>query len=434
MPFSSCRTAILPVFSGKNSNIMRLKLLFLPLILGLIACNQALEEAKENEDMSYPSSFLGKDYFPHKVKPQLAQHFGVEYYGNYKVVKTDATFYPNEKDEEIRQDVLVLVQKGTDPPPLEGPLEEATLIYIPVETAAVNVQHSESFLRELSLENHINAIGGLYSYNNSMRNKALSGEIGQIGYSWHSPPNIEVLLERNPEVFLMTLASMDHTTSLEKCRQLAIPTAAVFDWAENDYLARAEWVKFYSLFFNAEQKANIVFQEIERRIDSLKTLTSTLESQESAIWGFYTSKQRWVMQISSFPAQYMQDAGLENILLANTKPNANGQQTLTTEELLLKGKNADHWVIGDIHAGPLPQEELMNTFEAWRTGKLYHNLKRVEPKSNAADWYATAIVRPDTVLADLIKLVHPQLLPGYTPVFMGYYDKETQGVTSIDTE
>ena len=408
--------------------------LLIILALLLLSCGQNPRETGEQVYSEKNLSAPNEDFFPHKVAPERAQHFSMDYHGNYKVVKTHATFYPNEKEEETRQDILLLVQKGTNPPPLEGPLRRASLIYIPVETVAVNVQHSESFLRELGLEDRINAIGGLYSYNNSMRNKALSGEIGQIGYSWHSPPNMEVLLERNPEVFLMTLASMDHTTSLDKCRQLDIPTAAVFDWAEKDYLARAEWVKFYSLFFNAEEKANKVFQEIAQRIDSLKTLTSNLESQESAIWGFYTSKQRWVMQISSFPAQYMRDAGLKNILLANTQPNANGQQTLTTEELLLKGKNADHWVIGDIHAGPLPQEELMNTFDAWRTDKLYHNLKRVEPKSNAADWYATAIVRPDTVLADLIKLVHPHLLPDYTPIFMGYYDKKSQGAASSESE
>ncbi|MEM7372466.1 MAG: ABC transporter substrate-binding protein [Bacteroidota bacterium] len=388
----------------------------------------------ENIKIDKPKSEV--DLFPHKVVPQLARHFRVSYHGNYKVVKTDATFYPNGEEEEgeIRQDVLVLVQRGSSPPHLHGELEKATIIEIPVKTAAVNIQHAESFLRELGLEHHINAIGGLYSYDHNMRNKAISGEIGQIGYSWHSPPNIEVLLQRQPDVFLMTLASMDHTTSLEKCRQVGIPTVAVFDWAEQAYLARAEWLKFYSLFFNAEEDANRVFHHIEERINSLKALTSDLPERESAIWGFYTSKQRWAMQISSFQAQYMQDAGLENILAQNTPANANGRQTLNTEELLLKGKEAKHWIIGDIHAGPLPQEDLMESFAAWRSGHLYHNMTRMDSKNNASDWYATAIVRPDTVLADLIKLTHPQLLADYSPVFLGHYDKHIQGPSSTEPE
>ena len=215
---------------------------------------------------------------------------------------------------------------------------------------------------------------------------------------------------------------MSHTESLNKCRQLGIPTAAVFDWAEQDYLARAEWLKFYSLFFNAEAKANQVFEEIATQIDTLKKLAATT-SKESAIWGYYTSKGKWLTEISSFPAQYLRDANLENVLLENTEANANGTQSLTTEQLLTRATTAEHWFIGDIHAAPLPKENIMSSFDAWNNEQLYHNMKRVRPKTNTADWYATAIVRPDSVLADVIKLVHPELLPEYEPVFMGNYQK-----------
>ncbi|WP_299534670.1 ABC transporter substrate-binding protein [Ulvibacterium sp.] len=371
-----------------------------------------------------------KDYFSAKVDVQYAQKFSVTYHKNYKVVRTSATLgdrsSSNGEAQDI-EDVMVLVQRGTNPPVIRDSLPNATIIYVPAGTVAVNVQHSESYLREIGLENRIAAIGGLYSYNDKMREKALEGTVGQIGYSWHSPPNFEVLLKRKPEVFLMTMASLDHKESLDKCRQLGIPTAAVFDWAESDYLARAEWIKFYALFFNAEKEANQVFENIADKIKTLKSITQSVALKESALWGFYTSKQRWKMHINSIPAQYMVDAGLKNVLLDNTKANADGAQTLTTEELLLKGKDVEHWVIGDIHAGPLPKESIMNNFEAWRTGNLYHNMERIKPKENASDWYAKAIVRPDIVLEDLIRLVYPQLLPDHSLVFMGHYNKVTEG-------
>ncbi len=402
----------------------------------LVACSQNTENSRTGNEQGISGTSQSQDYFPNKVQVEHARHFTVSYHGNYKTVHTDAIFYPDGEttEGEEKKDLLVLVQKGTQPPPLSGELENAQLIYVPVETVAVNVQHSESFLRELSLEHRINAIGGLYSYNSEMRNKASTGEIGQIGYSWHSPPKIEVLLEREPEVFLMTLASLDHAASLEKCRQLNIPTAAVFDWAEEDYLARAEWLKFYALFFNAEEQANQVFQEIVNRIQELKDLTADIPNTESAMWGYYINSGRWVMHLTSFQAQYLRDAGLENILLTNTKPDADGVNILKTEELLDKGKEADHWMIGDVHASPLPQEEVMTSFEAWNSNRLYHNMTKEDPLSGTSDWYATAIVRPDTVLADLIKLVHPELLPDYQPVFMGMYDKTTQGKAPESSE
>ena len=393
----------------------------------LFGCNTEAEKKKAVPKISTASV---KDVFQHKVAPKYAKRFTVDYRDNYKIVRTNATLFDSNAEgaESLAiQDVMLLVQKGTEPPPINDTFKNASIIYVPVETAAVNVQHSESYLREIGLENRINAIGGLYSYNNEMREKALNGTIGQIGYSWHSPPNFEVLLQRKPEVFLMTLPSLAHRESLDKCRQFGIPTATVFDWAEYDYLARAEWIKFYALFFNAEEEANQVFGAIESRINDLKALTQDIEINESALWGFYSSKQRWIMQINSIPAQYLEDAGLENALSKNTKANADGFQALTTEELLLKGKEAKHWVIGDIHAAPLPQEPIMNHFVSWRKGNLYHNLERVKPKENTSDWYAKAIVRPDIVLEDLIRLVYPQLLPDHTPVFMGYYDKVSEG-------
>lgn len=405
------------------------KYIYVLSFLSLFACGQEEKEYPVQGTTVPPSANTSKskDYFPNKATLQYARHFSVSYHGNYKVVKTNATFYSNKEktDGTAQDDLLVLVQKGATVPPLTGDLKNATVISIPIETVAVNVQHSESYLRELGLVHHINAIGGLYSYNDEMREKAVKGEIGQVGYSWHSPPNIEVLLERKPDLFLMTLASMGHTESLNKCRQLGISTAAVFDWAEEDYLARAEWLKFYSLFFNAEAKANEVFAEIAAQIDKLKKLAATTD-KESAIWGYYTSRGEWLMQLSSFPAQYLRDANLENVLLESTKPNANGMESLTTEQLLTRAKEAEHWVIGDIHASPLPKETIMSSFSAWNKEQLYHNTKRVRPKTNTADWYATAIVRPDTILADLIKLVHPELLPDYEPVFMGNYQKIEQ--------
>ncbi len=408
--------------------VMTKKIVIILLLLLLNACGNP---GSKNDAAGHSETGVitdsSKDYFQDKVQVLHARHFSVRYHDNYKIVKTDATFYPQGKEEvgEDQKDLLVLVQKGTQAPVLEGDLQGATIISIPVYNVAVNIQHSESFLRELGLADRITAIGGLYSYNDEMRTKALNGDLGHVGYSWHGPPNLEVLLERKPDLFLMTLASMAHTESLEKCRTLEIPTAAVFDWAEQDYLARAEWIKFYSLFFNAEQEANRVFQEIADRIAQLKAITAQVP-QETAMWGYYTSKSRWLVQLSNFPAQYMRDANLKNVLLGHIKPNANGVESLSSEQLLLYGKEAEHWIIGDIHASPLPKETIMSSFQAWNSRHLYHNMKRVDPKSNTSDWYATAIVRPDTVLADLVRLVHPELLSGHQPVFMDIFKKDSR--------
>lgn len=396
------------------------------LLLCLNAC--AVSDTENNESTQYEEVDNNKDYFLYKVQPEYAQHFEVSYQGNYKIVKTDATFYPDgkQKDGKSRQDVVVLVQKGTQPPPLTGELQDAQVIHIPVETVAVNIENAECFLAELGLQDRIVAVGGAISYNDTIRQKVLHKQIGQVGYSWHQPSNLEVLLQRKPEVFFMNIANLDFAGSLEKTRKIGIPTAPIVEWAEADYLALAEWIKFFSVFFNAEQKANEVFNGIQNRVDSLKKLVATVPNKPTAIWGYYTGKDRWLVHCNNNEAQFMKDAGLINVFEDFSRPLRNSGEPISSEELLARGRNAEHWIIGDIHSAALPSANYMNTFQSWRTGKLYHNMKRSKPKANAFDWYGTAIVRPDIVLADLIKLIHPELLPAHELFFMDHFDKSTK--------
>ena len=74
----------------------------------LLLCTLAFYSCKSSKTEEY-SSFsndpqsLGEELLVDKVEPELAQHFSVEYYENYKVVKTDATFYPDGKEGESKK-------------------------------------------------------------------------------------------------------------------------------------------------------------------------------------------------------------------------------------------------------------------------------------------------------------------------------------------
>lgn len=341
------------------------------------------------------------------------------------MVKTHAkiTRWGSEETQLI-EDVMVLYQNGTEPPELKGDLLNASLIKIPVTRIATNLESSESFIEELGEQNKIQAVAGLISYNDSIRQAVLKGEIGQVGYSWHQPPNHEVLLERNVDLFFMTLSNLDIKEALTKCRQLGVPTATVFNWAESNYLARAEWIKFFALFFNEEEKADRIFESIVSRVDEIKQKVNALPEKPTGMWGYYTGKGRWLVHHNSVEAQLLKDAGVDNIFYDSLLPIRNGGEPLSTEQLIEKAGNVTHWIIGDVHSAELPGENIMSSFAAWRSGnRLYHNMKRSKPEANAYDWYGTAPVRPDYVLADLVKLIHPKIELNHEAVFMDRFDK-----------
>lgn len=356
---------------------------------------------------------------------KYAKHFTVSYHKDYKVVKTNTVLRnANGKEAEPIEDVMVLLPKGVQAPALAGELKNASIIRVPVSSVAINLESTESFLDELGLLESIVAVGGLISYNDSIREKAKSGTIGQIGYSWHSPPNIEVLLQRNPDVFFMLLSNLNYAASLEKCRTLGIPVATDFSWAENHYLAKAEWIKYYALFFNEEEKAAQIFDKIEEKVNLLKDKVATLEKRPTAIWGYYTGNDRWLVHRNSVEAQFLEDAGLVNLFGDSLAPIRNMGEPISTEQLMKEGKEVDHWITGDSHSYTMPSEEIMSVFKAWRENNIYHNMKRIKYEANAYDWYSSARVRPDLVLQDLISLCHPELLPEAETVYMGKLSKD----------
>ncbi|MEM1324417.1 MAG: ABC transporter substrate-binding protein [Bacteroidota bacterium] len=391
----------------------------------LISCHTENESSTATETTTSTT----KDYFPEKVKVQHAKNFTVSYHNNYKVVRTSATLgdwgsaMPEVEDLE---DVMVLVQKGTTAPALTGDLEGATIITIPTDQKiATNYPGIETWLEMLGLSENIVAIGGTKTYDDVLRNKLLNDEIGEVGYSWAAPPNMEVLLGRQPDIFLMVLSQIRFGGSLPKLRQLDVPAVPVFDWAERDYLGRAEWIKYCALFFNKEQKANEIFEEIEERVSSLKALATTAESKPVCLWGHFVDGGFWMANANNTEARLLKDAGVINPVEDFTLPFNPVGEPFTNEEWLEVGKDAEHWIISNGVMGVrLPSKRYLTGFEAWQNGNLYHQYLRSKPEHDAYDWFNLGPVRPDFILADLIALLHPELLPEHDFVFFGELEKE----------
>ena len=89
------------------------------------------------------------------------------------------------------------------------------------------------------------------------------------------------------------------------------------------------------------------------------------------------------------------------------------------EEVLIKFHNADIWIGTDMHStreldAANPKYKL---FKAFRNHRVYNANKR----SNAAggnDYWESGVVRPDLLLSDMLKIVHPELMPQYQLTYM----------------
>ncbi|MXW09471.1 MAG: ABC transporter substrate-binding protein [Gammaproteobacteria bacterium] len=361
---------------------------------------------------------------PAQMEVRHADHFEVEYFEGFKVVRTRgevAAFQSNEDGEPV-EDVVVLVPRGQTPD-LPAHLSGAYAVETPIRRFALNNDDILALVTELGVRDQLVGVGGLFTYDDTVRARIGRGEIGQVQYSWHLPPDIEVLLDRGPDVTFMAMDSPHNVPALGRTRDLGLVTAPAFVWAERDALARAEWIKFFAAFFDLETEATRIFDEVEARFLELESLASDATVRPSALWGYHAGDGRWFMAVNNLEARLLASAGVVNPLADLNAPVRRAGDEFSHERLLLEGAEAEHWIIGDIHAAELPPAGFLQEFAAWRDGRLYHNYARSNWDVNAYDWYESAVVRADLALADLVHIFHPQLLPDHELVYFGVFER-----------
>lgn len=367
---------------------------------------------------------------------QYARNVSVSYHLHYKVVRvsTAGVAGMDSEDGPALTDTVLLVQCGTPLPRLEGTLADAPVITVPAMTVAANHDHDVTRVDRLGYTRRITAMGSGGIYDPELRQRWEDGLIESIGSSFHGATDLETVLMLDPDVFLATMASLDHSESLDRARNLGIDIAPTFSWSESTYLGQAEWIKHAALFLNAEGQANVYFERVADRSRVLITQASDQARRPTAIWADYEGGGRWIVHRRSFQAALLQDAGAENLLAGEASNSdrltASYANTLvptgvpmSSEELLLLGAEADLWVTRSTSDENWPSWEYLTGFKAYREGRVFHVHKRTRFEHNAYDWYETAVVRPDMLLADLVALLYPDVLPGHVPDFLGLQER-----------
>lgn len=292
---------------------------------------------------------------------------------------------------------------------LPDALREATVIRTPVMRIAANAASDEAFLGQLGVKDRLVAVGGRVSFDDAVRQGVIDGRIGQIGYNWHAPPNLDVLLAVRPDVFLMRLSDLAQTPVLDRARRLGLTVVPTFAEDEPTYLGRAEWIRLHGLLTGREAEADRLFAQIDMRVQALKSAAAA-KAAVPILWAYPAGGDRWVATVRGAEQDYLADAGGRNLLLRPEDPRKWSSETLATEQILPVAATAEAWIIGDLHAAAPRSTAVESGSPAFRDGRLFANTGRSNLSANAYDWYQTAFVRPDWVLADVVKALHPELV------------------------
>jgi len=294
----------------------------------------------------------------------------------------------------------------------------AYYIKTPVTSVACLASVFVGALNNLQLLDRIAAIDNAdYICNATIKKKCAENSIKQI--SKNGVLDIEQTLACKPQV-IFTNPSGDPKKDFDlRLLQANIIPVICADYFENNALARAEWVKALALFFNEEQKADLLFSSIEKNYLNLKSMADTCKNKPTVFTELKTGDVWFVAGGKSNLAQLLKDAGATYVFNDNDKT---GALSLNMEQVMNKAVNSGYWL--NLHYANnatdiLKQDKRYAVFNAYKKRNLYNNNALMNENGGNAYW-ESGLNRPDELLADLIEIFHPELLPNHA---LKYYKR-----------
>ena len=256
--------------------------------------------------------------------------------------------------------------------------------------------------------------GGEYIYSSEIRERIESGSIEDVGYG--QGLDFEKIVGLNPDVVFLYGVEGNVMTTLEKLKDLGIPAVFCGEYLEPDPLGKAEWIRFFSLFYDREEQASRFFDRIDSAYSALSLLTENVGTKPEVLNGL-PWKDTWYMAGGrSFAAKLIEDAGGSYLWGDNPSTQA---VPLDLESVYLRAVNADIWInpgaaasLSDI----LQMDERFGDLIVVKSGQVYNNDARSNP-AGGNDYWESGTVRPDLILADLIGVFHPDLLRDHQFVY-----------------
>ena len=206
---------------------------------------------------------------------------------------------------------------------------------------------------------------------------------------------------------------MDVSPQLQRA---GLPVVLTAGYMEHHPLARTEWLKFLAAFFETEDRSNEIFNSIKAQYTGLLDKTKGIDERPSVFCGAPYSGSWHVPGGNSFIARAIQDAGAHYLWADDP---SQGSLPLDTERVFLRAAEADYW-IHPSHYRSL--SELFNAdprfakFGAAQISQVFNNTRQVS-KNGGNNIWERGIVHPEEVLADLIKIFHPDLLPEHELIY-----------------
>jgi iron complex transport system substrate-binding protein len=345
------------------------------------------------------------DYFPDKAAIEDAANFSVEYRRSYKVVTIKEAYAGGPAER------YVLAQCGTPPPPLSGELSGAQLVTVPLSSLFVFSTTHLSLLADLERVDVLTGVAQRDVVMDPLAEARIKAgkvvEFAKVGLVI----DVERVVAARPS---MLMAGGTSSATLSVIRNAGVPVVANTEWLESTALGRAEWLKYMALFLNEERKAQRLYGQMKDRYRSLSARATAGPDAERPLvmTGFSARGMFTIAGGRSYVAALIKDAGGRYAWADNTSV---GSASIDLEAQVQRAANADVWINGGGWknlAAMLEDEPRYAAFNAYRHRQVWVYERRETP-TGGNDYWSRSVTHPDLVLADLVKILQPKLMPDH---------------------
>lgn len=290
--------------------------------------------------------------------------------------------------------------------PLPSRLPEGTLLRTPLRrTVAFSSVHG-SLLCDLG---QLGAICGVcdfsYVQQPEIRQAVAAGRMADMGSSMQ--PDVEKIVAAGADALLV---SPFENAGYGNIAHAGIPLVECADYMESSALGRAEWVRFFGLLFGCEAQADSLFKEVEANYQNLSREALRQTRKPRLLCDQKSGAAWYVPGGGSTLGRLFQDAGADYTF---SRRSESGSISLSFETVYEEAHNADVWLIKYGGSADLTYASLASDFKPYTQFRPWQERKVYGCNTLQVPYYEETPFHPDRLLKDLVKILHPQLLPDY---------------------
>lgn len=331
---------------------------------------------------------------------KYATQISIVRYDGYTV----ATLKNPWKEGMMLHQYVLVPASASEVPAIHG----ATIVRTPLRRSMIFSTVHCAMLMDFGKQDCISGVADLkYIKIPRIQQQVQAGKISDVGDGLS--PVVEKIIDQRPDALF--LSPFENSGGYGKLEDIDIPIIECAEYMESTPLGRAEWLRFYGMLFGCEQKADSLFDEIDKNYNSLKTLAThqhptSITQHPKVLLDKITGSVWYVPGGKSTIGQMIQDAG-GNFPWARDEHS--GSVSLPFESVLEKAGEADVWLFRYSGDHNITYGELLSEHHGYNQFKAFREHRAYGCNVEQSTFYEETPFRPDWLLNDFIRILHPEI-------------------------